>query len=174
MDLRIMTWNATGIMTGIPYLIEKLNQENVSICGLSEHWLQEHNKNLLDSIDFKYTSHLVTNNEISKFNNQRIGKGGVGFVWKRTLDKYIEILELDSNYFSAMKLTLCGSSFVIVQVYLPCSNHNIYILKSAIDQSIVFVEQSRTKQEIRRTSSLATTVTSSWIYRLGQWLWMPS
>ena len=35
--MNIMTWNATGVMTGIPYLDFELRLKNIDICGLSEH-----------------------------------------------------------------------------------------------------------------------------------------
>ena len=81
MELNLMSWNTTGIMTGIPYLCEELKNKNITICGLSEHWLLSHNSYILDNVDTNYSSHTVTCVSPSTLNGRQIGKGGVALLW---------------------------------------------------------------------------------------------
>ena len=62
MQPRLVTWNATGILTGTQCLACEFNQKNTSVCGLSEHWLLmiNHNANILDSIDKHCKTYVVT------------------------------------------------------------------------------------------------------------------
>ena len=38
-----MTWNVTGIMSSLGYLGDAIVNNSVYICGISEHWLFQHN-----------------------------------------------------------------------------------------------------------------------------------
>ena len=84
--INVMTWNATGIMTGIPYLDKELNAKDIDICGIAEHWLRPENSYLLNTFNRNYTSHVVINNDCRDLNGFRIGKGGVAFLWKNSLN----------------------------------------------------------------------------------------
>lgn len=59
MDLNVLSWNATGIMTGIPYLCFLLSSLMITVCGLSEHWLLDENSYIVNAIDPDYYSHTV-------------------------------------------------------------------------------------------------------------------
>ncbi len=86
-SINITTWNATGIMTGIPYMDKLLREHDVDICGLSEHWLLPENITALDTFNINYKSYSVTAKDNNYFNNKRVGKGGVAFVWHKRIDK---------------------------------------------------------------------------------------
>ena len=72
-----MTWNVTGLMTGIPYIIEELKAKQISICGISEHWLLQQNAYILDSISNDYESNTITCSNPTSLNGRIYGKGGV-------------------------------------------------------------------------------------------------
>ena len=38
-SLKLLSWNATGIMSSGSYLGRVLENLNIDICGISEHWL---------------------------------------------------------------------------------------------------------------------------------------
>ena len=76
MDLNIISWNAIDIMTGIPYLTRVLIECNISVCGLSEHWLLPHNAAIIDSINSNHKAHAVTCSSPSTLNGRTIGRGG--------------------------------------------------------------------------------------------------
>ena len=138
MDLRILSWNATGIMTGIPYLTEELNNRNISICGISEHMLLPRNAHILGRIDKNYHAHTVTSSYVNSLNGQLIGKGGASILWHKSLDNFVETIEVDSDRLVAIKLVLSDVSLVILQVYLPSANHTIEAFKETVDTMIDF------------------------------------
>ena len=128
-----MSWNATGIMTGIPYLCDQLKNNNITICGLSEHWLLSHNAHILNNVDSNYSSHTVTCASPSTLNGRLIGKGGVALLWHKSVDSFVETIHIESDRIAALKLCLPNQTLVIVQVYLPCSNHSIETFKNEVD-----------------------------------------
>ncbi len=85
-----MTWNATGVMTGLPYLETELLNRKIDICGLSEHWLLPENVTVLNSFNADYNSYVVTSQVTHCLNNCRMGKGGVAFLWRKKHDSVIE------------------------------------------------------------------------------------
>lgn len=101
-----MTWNATGIMTGIPYLDKELKAKNIDICGISEHWLRPENSYLLNTFNKNYTSHVVVNNDCRAVNGCRIGKGGVAFLWKNDLSSQIEVIDTLDDRLAMIKVIL--------------------------------------------------------------------
>jgi len=38
-ELRVITWNVTGLMSGASYLGNILKEGKMDVCGFSEHWL---------------------------------------------------------------------------------------------------------------------------------------
>ena len=133
MDLNIISWNATGIMTGIAYLTRVLNERNSSVCGLSEHWLLPHNASI-DSIDSNDRAHTVTCSSPSTLNGRTIGKVGVSILWHKSLDSIVQTVDINCDRIVAVKLCLQYCSILLVQVYLPASGHSIDIFKDTVDR----------------------------------------
>ena len=92
-----MSYNATGVMTALPYITAELKEKNISVLGLSEHWLLSHNADILKHIDSEYSAHTITCSNPGYFNGRYIGKGGVAILWHRDLDNNVEIIETDSD-----------------------------------------------------------------------------
>ena len=49
-DLKLLSWNATDIMSGGSYIGRTLEQLSVDVSGISEHWLYLNDLNFLESI----------------------------------------------------------------------------------------------------------------------------
>ena len=128
-----MSWNATGIMTGIPYLCKELVNENVTICGLSEHWLLQHNSYILDAIDSNYSSHVVCV-QPNYLNGRQLGRGGVALLWHKSINQYVRIIDVNCDRLAVIKLCLPDISLLVVQVYLPSVNHSIDYFKQIVDE----------------------------------------
>ena len=133
-NLNILTWNATGVMTGIPYLLQELNDNDISICGLAEHWLLDQNAYILHTLHNDYNAHVVSCSNPRTFNGRTFGKGGVALLWHRRLDRYITIVESDSDRIAALKITAHGFTWFVIQIYLPCSSEPIEKFKSEVDK----------------------------------------
>ena len=78
-SLNILTWNATVIMSSAAYLIGCLNETNIDICGIAEHWLYEKDLAFLSQLDKNYTSCAVSDGDLKRPSNRRVGKGVVAF-----------------------------------------------------------------------------------------------
>ena len=130
-----MTWNATGIMSSSSYLCDALNENCIDICGIAEHWLFEKDLHFLNSIDNMYCSYAVSDFSLLMPSKRKVGKGGVCFLWKRTLNSMITPIDVQDDRIIGIQILLNPDHIVyIFQVYLPCSNHGVDTFKNYIDQ----------------------------------------
>ncbi len=128
-----MTWNSTGIMSGLPYLDSELTNRNIDICGISEHWLLPENSCILNSFNINYCSSVVTS-VTHRLNNRRIGKGGVAFLWHKRLNAAIETFEMNDRII-VLKLSLPNSNLYVIQVYLPTTRYPLSVFKDYVDKN---------------------------------------
>ena len=134
-QLTYSTWNATGIMSSASYLNEFLSVNNVDLIGISEHWLYRHDLHFLDCINNKYTSFAISDPDLDLPSNRRVGKGGVGIMWKKQLSHMISPLEIKSQYIMGVVLTLNPDVRIYVfQVYIPCKNHIMAKYRLSIEE----------------------------------------
>ncbi|MES9883123.1 MAG: reverse transcriptase family protein [Sedimenticola sp.] len=122
-----MTWNATGIMSSSSYLCDVLSHESVDVCGISEHWLFDYNIHFMDHINSNYVSYAKADADLAIPGTRRIGKGGVGLMWKRCIDQHITPIDIDDDRIIGIQYEISKHVYMyIFQVYLPCSNHPIH------------------------------------------------
>ena len=62
---RLMTWNASGIISSGSYLGHVLGAYDIDICGASEHWLYKKDLHFLDSVDSDYNYSAVSDSDLS-------------------------------------------------------------------------------------------------------------
>ena len=134
MKLKIMSWNATGIMTSIPYLLNELKNKNINICGVSEHWLLNHNAYILETINTEFHAHVITCSNPKSLNGRLYGKGGVALMWHKSLSSVMEPIETYSDRLAAIKINCSSFNVNVIQVYLPCANESIDCFKSKVDK----------------------------------------
>ncbi|MES9884072.1 MAG: reverse transcriptase family protein [Sedimenticola sp.] len=129
-----MTWNATGIMSSSSYLCDVLTNESVDVCGVSEHWLFEYNIHFMNGINSNYISIAKSDSDLSTPSCRRIGKGGVGLLWKRQYDACITPIDIDDDRIIGIQFEVSKSVYMyIFQIYLPCSNHPISTYRDYLD-----------------------------------------
>jgi len=122
--LNVVTWNLTGIMSSAMHLSEVLNEGNIDICGLSEHWLSKSNVHFIDSVCADFNHVTVCSNNGCR--NRNIGKGGVSIMWRKKYDNLITPLNIDDDRIVGIQLQVSpGQYMFFFQVYLPCSNYSI-------------------------------------------------
>ena len=133
--INILSWNATGIMSGSTYLSNILNQRQIDICGISDHWLYEKDLMFLDKLDSNYRSFAVSDVSLSFPTKRKVGKGGVAILWHKRHDQYITPLDIDDDRIIGIKYNCClNSALYIFQVYLPCSNYSLIAFTEYIDK----------------------------------------
>ena len=125
-SLKLLSWNATGIMSSGSYLGRVLENLNIDICGISEHWLYRNDLHFLDSINSSYKYAAVSDFDLEKPSKRKVGKGGVAMFWKADIDSRISLLNIDDDRIMGVQYQLSKDRFVyIIQVYLPSANHSI-------------------------------------------------
>ena len=124
-DIKLLTWNVTGIMSSASYLSDLLSDGNIDICGISEHWLTTSNLFFLGSISNDYDYFGTCDKTINLYGRQRVNKGGVALLWRKYLSDYIVPLDIDDDRIIGIQLQLSKSEYMFIfQVYLPCVNYN--------------------------------------------------
>jgi hypothetical protein len=112
-----------------------LRKHKIDICGISEHWLYQHNLDFLNSFDSQYRSFSRSDKSLLLPSSRRVGKGGVSILWHIKYDKYISPIDIDDDRIVGIQLQLSPSQFVFFfQVYLPCRNHAIACFREYIDK----------------------------------------
>ena len=131
-----MSWNATGIRTGLPYLLNELNCKNISICGIAEHFLLKQNAHVLKNCHNQYHSHIVTSESPyrSTITGRLHGRGGVALMWHSSLNEVVQIVPTNSDRVAAIKIKCKTKSIYVLQVYLPCSNDLLESYKYECDK----------------------------------------
>ena len=123
-QFKLMTWNATGIMSSASYLIDSINSKKIDICGISEHWLYEKDLYFLKSIDTKYKCHAVSDFSLKLPSNRKVGKGGVALLWHNKWDNKVTPIDIDDDRIIGIELLIDSSNYCFIfQVYLPCKNY---------------------------------------------------
>ncbi|XP_053388470.1 uncharacterized protein LOC128551599, partial [Mercenaria mercenaria] len=121
-------------MSSASYLSDFLENHNVDICGIAEHWLYNHNLRFLDQINTKYISHSIADSDLNIPGNRRVGKGGIAILWNQNLNSIVAPLYLNSKYIIGIEVNVAEGEYLYVfQTYLPCKNHRIAIFKNSLD-----------------------------------------
>ena len=134
-SLKLMSWNATGIMSSGSYLGRTLELLGVDICGISEHWLYRNDLHFLDSVHSSYRYAAVSDFDLEKPSRRKVGKGGVAIFWNQSLDSRVSLLSIDDDRILGIQYQISKDNFVyIIQGYLPSANHTFsqldeYLLK---------------------------------------------
>ncbi len=118
---KVMTWNATGIMSSSSYLCDVLNHQSVDVCGISEHWLYEYNMHFMNHINSNYVTHAKADADLKTTGTRRVGKGGVALMWKRLIDQYITPLDIDDDRIIGIQYEVAKS--VVHCTFSKCISH---------------------------------------------------
>ena len=59
-----------------------------------------------------------------KPSRRKVGKGGVALFWKKELDKYVSLLNIEDDRLMGIEYQVTKGCYIyIIQAYLPSSNH---------------------------------------------------
>ena len=95
--LKIACYNARGIMASSVYISEFLQKNDIDILAISEHWLFPQSLRYLDSIDNDYMGWGVCCKNADPILNHHRGKGGVAFLFKKSLRHVIQYVDIDHD-----------------------------------------------------------------------------
>jgi len=112
--LKLVTWNATGVISSAPYLQKLLYEKDTTICGRSEHWLYENNVHFLDSVFSNYKPFTVCGKDLSLPSKRRVGKGGVTLLWGKDIDDHVSPLMCDDDRIIDIHYQVSPSNYVFI------------------------------------------------------------
>lgn len=140
-NLNIMCWNIEGVMSGTPYLLKCLEDRNIDICGLSEHWIREYNLSFFDTfIHSGYSSIVKPVHEIDPFRFKCNIRGGVCILYKSNLN--IQEITTDSPRIVGAEVQVSDDNYIYVfSVYMPASSRHLDVFNETLDilESLVSV-----------------------------------
>lgn len=134
--LNIFCWNVEGIMSGVPYLLHCLDDLNIHICGLAEHWLRQHNLDFIKNIGFEkdYIVYAKPVFEPNSFQRKCTIRGGVALLCHKSL-KVIDEIETGCDRIIGIEIDVPNFDRVFCfAVYLPASSRPLSLFKEYIDQ----------------------------------------
>ena len=133
-SLKILTWNATGIMSSSAYLSSILESRDIDICGISEHWLLERDSHFLSSIHSNFTGISVSDTSGAQ-SGRNIRKGGVALLWNKKHNNKISQIDIYDDRLIGIQLQLQSGVYVfIIQAYLPSSNNGMCVYNKYIEK----------------------------------------
>ena len=123
----LTTWNARGIKHGEPYLSSLSTSSDVIV--VSEHWLWPFEASKLSQVNGEFSAEVVTDKRLNENSNLKRGCGGVGIMWRKSLDAVpITGIQSDRICGITVKLSSTQSQYLtILGVYLPCADQGIHV-----------------------------------------------
>lgn len=125
MALNIASFNLRGLRSGLSMLSE-LCATN-SIIALQELWLRPDELDKLDIINSDFSYKACSGMKAAVANNIISGRpfGGVGFVWHKSLNRYMEFIKCDSDgRCIVFRLKLASKLVLMCNLYMPCSDNS--------------------------------------------------
>ena len=122
-NIKIACLNARGIMASSNYISKVLHMHNIDIMAVSEHWLFPQSLSFLSSMCNDYVGWGVCSKELDPATSHHRGKGGLAFLFKKSLKHVIQCIDIDSDRIQGISVSLSNSqSLNIFSVYMPSSN----------------------------------------------------
>lgn len=135
MELNLACWNCRGIMSGVPYLIDFLNTNRIDVIAIAEHWLRSCQLMFLDTIDptnyIGYGKGADDNcHQLFNFNI----RGGVAFLVSKSLQPFVEVLDIPSNRISGIELNIPDTpNIYLISVYLPAVTQSYELFSKEVE-----------------------------------------
>lgn len=138
-----MTFNCKNIRTCVPFFTDIGNI--VDIVLVQEHWLFNCQLYELNEIhdDFIGTGKAVDScNPLPPIQMPR-GYGGVGILWRKTLDHIVKVIPLGGERIQCVELIVGPKPILVMSVYMPCKGHceNVVEFIDCIEQVHAIVQE---------------------------------
>ena len=131
-QIRLATWDIGGIMSNVLHLQNILRKSD--ICVLLEHWLYPDSLTFLSSVNEEFVGWGRSSYDLNLDSLWRRGKGGVAFLWRKTVNAYVTRMEnLGNDRILVIRVEAQNWNFYVVGVYLPSSNQPIEIYRRCLD-----------------------------------------
>ena len=112
------------------------------ISCIQEHWLYPDNMSFLDTLDPHFNSWVRCCSDINPDSTSRRGKGGIAFLWRKSIDNVVEIREdMGNDRIAVLSVKQAKSEQIfIVGVYLPTVSESTARYRECVDvlESILY------------------------------------
>lgn len=138
-SLNIVSWNVYGIKRNLPILHE-FCKEFRGIVALQETLLLPHDLSISDTVHEDYNSFSISSMDSTDYIIQGRPRGGLSFLWHKSLDKSVKVISLNSDRLLGLQVTLNDTSVLFINVYMPWespSNFDHYCMLLGDLQSII-------------------------------------
>ncbi|CAC5394456.1 unnamed protein product [Mytilus coruscus] len=141
---RILSFNCKNVKTIAPFIENMRNQ--VDIILLQEHWLFDHELNLLDELNSHFCGKGKSINSGKNTCDLLIksvrGYGGVAILWDRSIDQYVKPIIDGNNRIQCIELAL-KNPILLVSAYLPtkAENDKFEEFSECIDQLFEIIQK---------------------------------
>ena len=117
--LAIGSLNIQGVKSNITYLKTLLG--NLDVLCIQEHWLFSLEKSYLETIDQNFTCTAKSVDDLIQrldYKHRR-GFGGVCIMYRKELEPYIEVLDIENVRLNVINIATEGKSTLLVNAYMP-------------------------------------------------------
>lgn len=134
--LNLLTWNCKGVMSATLYLSEYLENQNIHVCALTEHWLRQSQIYFLQQINADYKPYAKGIDyyypDINTCSNYR---KGVSLLVHKSIDQFVTgEIDVDSDRIVGVEANLPNNvRLFIFAIYMPASSQPIKDFKDHID-----------------------------------------
>ena len=134
MKVAITSWNCFGIRRN-KELLKDLCDNNNGIIALQETLLWPHDLSMSDTLHQNFNSFSISAMEVNEKIVSGRPKGGLTFLWNKSLDSCVSIKKYDSDRLLGLMLRLGNYTILIINVYMP------YECQSNFDQYGILLGQ---------------------------------
>ena len=139
--LNLLSFNCSGLNHSNQYIIELVSETEYDIMCLQETWLLNENMHRLGDINNDYPFTGISGVDSGADVLRGRPHGGVGILWKKTMDGSISVLKTEHKRLSAIKLVISDFIVLILTVYMPCDNQSQTSGNEAFVDTLNYTEQ---------------------------------
>ena len=134
-------------MPTVRYISALLDDYNIDIIGISEHWLFPNSLNFLQTLHTGYDGVGVCSSKSDPFTSHHRGQGGVALMYKKKLSSSITTIDIDDDRICGINVKFPDGRIVkIIMVYMPSSNYGIADYSNYIEK-LYDIYQSQLNEE---------------------------
>lgn len=133
-SLSVASFNCQGAMRSSLYICELLDELDLDILVLCEHWLFPNSVTYLESLNCEYVCHAVCDADLDALDPYKRGKGGVAIMWHKRVDHAVSVITMQYDRIIAVGIELENRKFItIIAVYLPATNVSLCDFQESVD-----------------------------------------
>ena len=141
MGCRILSINCNGFKSFVPLLNNVLS--TCDILCVQELMLLKQECHILNNVHDDFYGYGISPVDCTKGVLSGRPYGGVGFLWRKSLDLSISVVETKHDWLGCIKITDCNKVFFLINVYMPYeSDVNLDKYQDCLGKLSVFMQET--------------------------------